>query len=80
MPIPRLMTSPVLELKKIKARSLPHTVMSYMINQQTHAKIIDPRVADIKSTRLTMRARAYTVRSIVGLEGVETLIICPKIW
>ena len=59
MPTPRLIASPVLEPKKIRAISLfhtlPHTVKSYHVNQPTQARIIDPEPVKSKLTRFGKR-------------------------
>ena len=59
MPTPRLIASPVLDPKNIKAISLfhalPQTVRSYHVNQPTQARIIDPEPARSELNRFRKR-------------------------
>ena len=56
MPIPRLMFSPVLEPKKIDARSLFQYVMSFHTNCPTQSKVIAPKaIRDRPSTPRRLR-------------------------
>ena len=71
------MASPVLEPKKIKARSLFQVVMSNHVNHPTQARMIDPSVAETKPTRF---GRGKPVGLIIGLEGMETFSVVPRIW
>lgn len=64
MPIPKLMTSPVLEPKKIKATSLPKIVISYHVKQATQTRIIDPKAisnGDVKTNELVRNVWALSL-------------------
>ena len=69
MPIPRLIASSILERKNIRARSLPHVVISYHVNQPTQARMVDPKAIRNKLATFQRRLGCGPITSAASAEA-----------
>jgi len=66
MPIPRLIASPILGPRNIRAISLFHVVISYHVNQPTQARTIDPEPVRNRLDKFSKRRLLAILSEIPG--------------